>query len=212
MLDITAIGEVLIDLTQTGFNENGIPLFAANPGGAPANVAVAAARLGAKTAFAGKVGRDGFGTYLRQVLSDNGVDVSRLRSGKEPTTMAIVSVDASGERDFQFVRGSDCTITPEEVDEKLVERSKVLHFGSVSLTRGTARNATIFAARSARQAGVLVSYDPNYRAALWSSEREAQEWMCIPLPLVDVLKISEEELPLLTGTRDLDEGDRKSVV
>ena len=153
MLDITAIGEVLIDLTQTGFNENGIPLFAANPGGAPANVAVAAARLGAKTAFAGKVGRDGFGTYLRQVLSDNGVDVSGLRSGKEPTTMAIVSVDASGERDFQFVRGSDCTITPEEVDEKLVERSKVLHFGSVSLTRGTARNATIFAARSARQAG-----------------------------------------------------------
>ena len=122
--------------------------------------------------------------------------------------MAIVSVDASGERDFQFVRGSDCTITPEEVDEKLVERSKVLHFGSVSLTRGTARNATIFAARSARQAGVLVSYDPNYRAALWSSEREAQEWMCIPLPLVDVLKISEEELPLLTGTRDLDEGTR----
>ncbi len=208
MLDITAIGEVLIDLTQTGFNENGIPLFAANPGGAPANVAVAAARLGAKIAFAGKVGRDGFGTYLRQVLSDNGVDVSGLRSGKEPTTMAIVSVDASGERDFQFVRGSDCTITPEEVDEKLVERSKVLHFGSVSLTRGTARNATIFAARSARQAGVLVSYDPNYRAALWSSEREAQEWMCIPLPLVDVLKISEEELPLLTGTRDLDEGTR----
>ena len=83
-----------------------------------------------------------------------------------------------------------------------------LHFGSVSLTRGTARNATIFAARNARQAGVLVSYDPNYRAALWSSEREAQEWMCIPLPLVDVLKISEEELPLLTGTRDLDEGTR----
>lgn len=208
MLDITSIGEVLIDLTQTGFNQNGIPLFAANPGGAPANVAVAAARLGAKTAFAGKVGRDGFGNYLRQVLADNGVDVSGLRTGAQATTMAIVSVDPSGERDFQFVRGCDAALTPEEVDAEEIFHSKILHFGSVSLTQGSARNATIFAARSAHQAGVLVSYDPNYRAALWPSEGEAREWMCIPLPLVDVLKISDEELPLLTGSRDLEEGTR----
>jgi len=208
MRDITAIGEVLIDLTQTGVNESGIPLFAANPGGAPANVAVAASRLGAKTAFLGKVGRDGFGSYLRKVLEDNGVDVSGLHTGRMPTTMAVVSVDASGERDFQFVRGSDATITPEEVDEAQIAGSKILHFGSVSLTQGTARNATIFAARSAHQAGVLVTYDPNYRAALWSGEHEAREWMCIPLPLVDVIKISGEELPLLTQSDDLEEGTR----
>lgn len=204
--DITAIGEILIDLTQTGVNQAGVPLFAANPGGAPANVAVAAARLGSNTAFMGKVGQDGFGGYLRRVLEENGVDHSGLHTGSAPTTMAIVSVDGGGERSFQFVRGADCSIAPEEVDETAVRHSKVLHFGSVSLTKGIARSATIFAARSARQAGILVSYDPNYRPALWSSETEAREWMTIPLPLVDVIKLSEEELPLLTGSHDLAEG------
>lgn len=208
MMDITAVGEVLIDLTQFGFNEANIPLFAANPGGAPANVAVAAARLGSKTAFIGKVGEDGFGSYLRRVLVENGVDASRLCMGSLPTTMAIVAVDSSGERSFQFVRGADCTLIPEEVDEALIEDSKILHFGSVSLTCGIARNATIHAARTAHKKGVLVSYDPNYRPALWKSERDAVEWMILPLPVVDIIKLSEEELPLLTGSSDLEEGSR----
>lgn len=208
MTDITAIGEILIDLTQTGLDGAGVPLFAANPGGAPANVAVAAARLGSRTAFIGKVGQDSFGGYLRRVLEENGVNHSGLHTGSAPTTMAIVSVDGQGERGFQFIRGADCGLTPEEVDEAAIRRGKVLHFGSVSLTRGVARSATIFAARCARQAGVLVSYDPNYRAALWGSEGEAREWMSIPLPLVDVIKLSEEELPLLTGCTDLEEGSR----
>lgn len=209
MTEITAIGEVLIDLTQTGTNEHGVPLFAANPGGAPANVAVAAARLGASAAFLGKVGQDGFGAYLRRVLEENGVDASGLRVGSEPTTMAIVSVDPRGERDFRFVRGADQTLSPEEVSERAVEGTKILHFGSVSLTGGLARNATIFAARQARRAGVVVSYDPNYRASLWNSREEAAQWMTIPLPLVDILKLSEEELPLLAGCADLEEGSRK---
>ena len=149
MADITAIGEVLIDLTQFGVNEAQVPLFAANPGGAPANVAVAASRLGVPTAFIGKVGEDSFGAYLRQVLTDNGVDVSRMCTSSNPTTMAIVAVDSAGERSFQFVRGADCALMPEEVDETLIEDSKILHFGSVSLTRGIARSATIHAARAA---------------------------------------------------------------
>ncbi|MCI8422976.1 MAG: carbohydrate kinase [Lawsonibacter sp.] len=208
MTDITAIGEILIDLTQTGVNGAGVPLFAANPGGAPANAAVAASRLGAKTAFLGRVGRDGFGCYLRQVLEENQVDVSGLHTGHEPTTMAIVSVDSTGERSFQFVRGADCGLSPEAVDEAQITTSKILHFGSVSLTAGVSRNATIFAARTARHAGVLVSYDPNYRPALWANEVSAKEWMSIPLPLVDIIKLSDEELPLLTGTRNLEEGSR----
>ena len=208
MTDITSIGEILIDLTQTGVNEAGVPLFAANPGGAPANAAVAAARLGARAAFIGKVGQDGFGGYLRRVLEENGVDHAGLHTGSAHTTMAIVSIDPSGERSFRFVRGADCALSPEEVDVSAVEQSKVLHFGSVSLTQGIARSATIFAARTARQAGMLVSYDPNYRASLWNSEKEAEEWMRIPLPLVDIIKLSEEELPLLTGTADLEEGSR----
>lgn len=207
-MDITAIGEILIDLTQTGVNEAGVPQFSANPGGAPANVAVAASRLGAETAFLGKVGNDGFGAYLRQVLSDNGVDRRGLRTGEMHTTMAIVSVDETGERSFRFVRGADRELPPEGVDEDEVLRSKILHFGSVSLTAGLARNATIFAARTAHRGGGLVSYDPNYRPALWKTEAEAAEWMTIPLPLVDIIKLAEEELPLIAGTSDLEEGSR----
>ena len=208
MTDITTIGEILIDLTQTGVNEVGVPTFAANPGGAPANAAVAASRLGARTAFIGKVGQDGFGGYLRRTLEENGVNHTGLHSGSDVTTMAIVSVDASGERDFQFVRGADCALSPEEVDLSAIEDTKILHFGSVSLTWGIARSATIFAARSARQSGTLVSYDPNYRASLWRSPEEAMEWMRIPLPLVDIIKLSDEELPLLTDSSDLEEGSR----
>ena len=207
-MDITAMGEVLIDLTQTGVNEFRVPTFAANPGGAPANVAVAAARLGASAAFVGKVGRDGFGAYLTGVLRENGVDVSGLRAGEAATTMAIVSVDETGERDFRFVRGADCQLGEDEVDLALIRASRFFHFGSVSLTAGPAREATLFAARKAREMGVLVSYDPNYRQALWGSEAEAVAWMKKPLSLVDVLKLSEEELPLVTGIADLAEGTR----
>ena len=206
MPDITAIGEILIDLTQIGVNEARVPVLAANPGGAPANVAVAAARLGAETAFIGKVGSDGFGAYLTGVLRENGVDLSGLRTGQEATTMAIVSVDAAGERDFRFIRGADAELTCQDVDLDLVGSSKFLHFGSVSLTGGAARQTTLFAAEEARRRGVLVSYDPNYRQALWSSKEEAVEWMRRPLPLVDVLKLSDEELPLLTGKDDPEEG------
>lgn len=209
MMDITAIGEVLIDLTQTGVNEQKVPLFAANPGGAPANVAVAAARLGANTAFIGKVGQDGFGAYLTRVLTENRVDVSGLRTDDAATTMAVVAVSDTGERSFRFLRGADCNLKPEEVDTGLITGSKVLHFGSVSLTAGPAREATLFAAQSAREAGVLVSYDPNYRDALWNSQEEAVEWMKKPLPLVDVLKLSDEELPLITGTDNPEEGTRR---
>lgn len=183
-------------------------MLAANPGGAPANVAVAAARLGAQTAFCGKVGRDGFGSYLSQVLQENGVNVSGLHTSKTPTTMAVVTLSQEGERSFRFVRGADVELCPEEIDIRSLANTKVLHFGSVSLTAGAARSTTIFAARQARQQGVLVSYDPNYRASLWESEEDAVEWMRNPLPLVDLIKLSEEELPLLTGTADPEAASR----
>lgn len=206
MRDITAVGELLIDLTQTGINEQKIPVMAANPGGAPANVAVAAARLGAKTAFVGKVGNDGFGTYLRQVLKDNQVDDQFLQAGDGITTMAIVTVSEDGERSFRFVRGDDRMLTAEEIPESALTETKFFHFGSVSLTAEPARKATLDAVSSARASGALISYDPNYREALWPTVDEAVYWMGKPLDLVDILKISEEELPLLTGTSDLEQG------
>ena len=206
MLDLTTIGEVLIDLTQTGRSEQGVPLFAAYPGGAPANVAVAAARLGAKTAFVGKVGQDGFGHYLREVLTENGVDITGLHTDRSPTSLAVVSVSPGGERAFRFMRGADANLSPDEIDEGWVDRSKVLHFGSVSLTAGMSRSATIFAARRAHKTGKLVSYDPNYRPSLWRGREEAMQWLQIPLPLAGMVKMSREELPLLTGSEDLERG------
>ncbi|MBR5342808.1 MAG: carbohydrate kinase [Oscillospiraceae bacterium] len=205
MIDICAVGEILIDLTQSGLTEQGIPRFDANPGGAPANLAVAASRLGAKTAFVGRIGSDGFGDYLRRVLRDNGVDASGL--SVDPalrTTLAVVSLDERGERSFSFYRdpSADVNLSAAELPAELLRSCRVLHFGSVSLTAEPARSATLEAVRQAKEAGALISYDPNYRASLWPDETAAVEQMLAPLPLVDILKVSDEELPLLTGTDD----------
>ena len=209
MVDITAVGEVLIDLTQSGVNEQGIPRFDANPGGAPANLAVAASRLGAGTAFIGKVGRDSFGDFLRDCLRSNGVDVSGMAVDPvQHTTLAVVSLDPSGERHFSFYRdpSADVDLKEEEISTEQLKNTRFLHFGSVSLTAEPARSATLYAARTARELGATVSYDPNYRSSLWPDEKTAVERMLEPLPLVDVLKVSDEELPLLTGTDDLEAG------
>lgn len=209
MTDITAVGEILIDLTQSGVNELGIPVFAANPGGAPANLAVAAARLGASSAFIGKVGTDSFGTFLRNTLVENGVDVSGMVTDLHSrTTLAVVALDKQGERTFSFYRNpsADVNLSVQEISEEQLKNTKFLHFGSVSLTTDPARSATLYAAETAKKHGTLISYDPNYRASLWSDEETAIAMMKQPLPMVDILKVSDEELPLLTGTEDLEEG------
>ena len=208
-MDILAIGEILIDLTQTGTGENGIPQFAANPGGAPANLAVAAARLGAQTAFIGKVGADGFGSYLTSVLKQNGVDASHVAVDPEdPTTIAVVSVDASGERSFSFYRkaNADVKLTAGDIPDSALQRARFVHFGSVSLTADPSRSATLDAVRRARAMGKVITYDPNYRANLWPDAAAAVAQMKAPLKLVDILKVSDEELPLLTGTTDYEAG------
>jgi fructokinase len=209
MIDITAIGEILIDLTQTGTDDRGIPQFSANPGGAPANVAVAASRLGRSTAFLGKVGKDGYGRYLRSVLEENRVNTSGLVEDETAlTTLAVVTVDSAGERSFTFYRENtaDVRLRPEEC---VLPETKILHFGSVSLTAEPARTATLETAKKAKNSGILVSYDPNYRANLWDSEAHAVEEMKAPLALADILKVSDEELLLLTETSDLDAGSQQ---
>ena len=212
MTDITAIGEILIDLTQSGLTEQGIPRFDANPGGAPANLAVAASRLGAKTAFIGRVGRDSYGGFLRRTLEQNRVDVTGLSvDPTQHTTLAIVSLDERGERSFSFYRdpSADVNLRFEDVPAELLENTCVLHFGSVSLTAEPSRSATLRAVQTAKAHGVLISYDPNYRASLWPDEETAVRQMRDPLPLVDILKISDEELPLLTGLTDPERGSAR---
>lgn len=209
MTDILAVGEILINLTQSGITEQGIPHFDANPGGAPANLAVAASRLGAKTAFIGKVGADSFGTFLRDCLAENNVDVAGLVTDPvQHTTLAVVSVDAAGERNFSFYRdpSADVNLSAEDISLEQLKCTRVLHFGSVSLTAEPARSATLHTARFAKEMGALISYDPNYRANLWPDRQTAVAQMLEPLGLVDILKVSDEELPLLTGTDDLESG------
>ena len=200
-MQITSIGEILIDMTQTGTDANGNAVFAAIPGGAPANIAVAARKLGVKTAFIGCVGNDPFGAILRKTLLHYGVDASGLMvTDRADTTLAIVTVDPSGERSFAFCRkpGADTQIDRARAIAA-AGQADILHFGSVSLTAPDCRETIVAAVKQARAHGALITYDPNYRASLWDSEANAIEVMRSVLPLCDVVKISEEETSLLTG-------------
>ena len=209
MADIITLGELLIDLTQNGTDELGNGKFTAFPGGAPANVAVAASRLGSTAGFIGKVGNDAFGRFLADTLRKENIDISGLFVSDEvPTTMAIVSVDDKGEREFSFYRnpGADTQLTTEEAISALAGDHKVLHVGSLSMTTDPSREACEAAVRYAKERGALISYDPNYRGALWDSEERAIEMMKVLLPLTDILKVSDEEMLMLTGTEDFEEG------
>ncbi len=205
MIDVTALGEVLIDFTDAGTSAGGQKLFERNPGGAPANVLVALQRLGRSTAVIGKVGDDMHGAFLRQTLQDNGVDTRNLISDPNTfTTLAFVALSPSGERTFSFARkpGADTRLTSGEVDRALIEESRVFHTGSLSLTDEPARSATLVALARAKAAGCICSYDPNYRASLWPSEAAAVERMRSVVEHMDVVKISAEECVLLTGESD----------
>lgn len=198
---VVALGEVLVDFTQAGRSASGMRLFEQNPGGAPANLLCAAARLGAKTAFIGKVGKDMHGRFLKSALDDAGIDTRALVEAEDVfTTLAFVALNG-GEREFSFARkpGADTRLTPDEVDYALVSAATIFHFGSLSLTDEPARSATRAALSRAGETNAIISYDPNYRAALWSGSDEAVEQMRAPLRCVDALKLSQEEAAMLSG-------------
>lgn len=200
--DITVFGEILIDFTSQRLNEDGQMLYARNPGGAPANVAVASSRLGAHTAFIGKAGEDMHGEFLRSVLQKENVDTrGMLLDKKYFTTLAFVEVNESGERTFSFARkpGADTQIQKEELDVDILDQTNIFHIGSLSLTDQPARDTTFYAVKRAKNKGSIISYDPNYRSSLWENEEIAKEHMRSLLPYVDIMKISDEETELLSG-------------
>lgn len=203
-MQITAIGEILIDLTQTGTDPNGNALFSAIPGGAPANLAVAARKLGAKTSFIGCVGNDSFGNILRATLLRYGVEAGGLQTTNGTnTTLAVVTVDDAGERSFSFYRkpGADTRIDPKQA-LAAAKNADILHFGSVSLTDPECRETIAAVVRQAKADGALITYDPNYRSTIWDSVDEAKKQMRALLPLCDIVKISDEETALLTDHAD----------
>ncbi|MGN7761295.1 PfkB family carbohydrate kinase [Paenibacillus sp. 22594] len=208
MLDVIAIGEVLIDFTPAGRTAGGNEQFECNPGGAPANVAAALSRLGAKSALISKVGEDQFGSLLHNTLLGSGVDVSEVSFTNEAsTTLAFVHLDDKGDRSFSFFRkpGADTFLDSKDVPLERIESCKALHFGSLSMTHEPARTATRTAVLKAKETGVLLSFDPNIRFALWDSKDEARQNIIWGMKYADILKISEEELSFITGISDVEQ-------
>lgn len=211
MYDVIALGELLIDFTPNGKSGAGNSLFETNPGGAPANVLAALAKLGKKTSFIGKVGQDPLGQFLGKVLEEIGIDTQGLIHAEDVnTTLAFVHLSDDGERSFHFYRnpGADMMLDAKEVDLQLIKNAKVFHFGSISMTHEPAKTATLKAVQTAKENGVLISYDPNLRPALWDTLELAKEHIHEGFQYADIVKISLEELEFISGTDDLERGSR----
>ena len=202
MIDVVALGELLIDFACISTDGEGYPTMAAHPGGAPANFLAALTKFGAKTALIGKVGTDAFGKMLTTTLTNAGIDTRGLVAAEDVfTTLAFVTFDESGDRAFSFSRkpGADTCLTFEEVDLHLIDQAKVFHFGTLSLTDEPARTATQKCVAYAKQQGKLITYDPNLRKPLWKDLEEARQQLIWGLKQADVVKISDEEVEFLFG-------------
>ena len=207
MTDIVTLGELLIDFVPTvsGVSLIEAPAFKKAPGGAPANVAAGLAKLGVSCAFLGKVGDDAFGQFLKETLDEVGVNTEGLIFSEEArTALAFVSLRADGEREFMFYRhpSADMLYRPDEVAVELIKNAKIFHFGSISLISEPSRSATQAALNAAKEAGLLISYDPNLRLALWPDAEAARTGMLSVWEQAELIKVSEEELTFLTGETD----------
>lgn len=216
-MNIVTLGELLIDMfpAEIGRRLVEVTAFHPKPGGAPANVAVAARRLGAKSAFIGKVGDDAFGHFLIEIMQKQGVETRGMRIDEEArTTMAIIAKPDANSAEFVFYRnpGADQRLRPDELDTALLKATRALHFGSLSLTDEPSRSATYEAMHIASAAGALISFDVNYRPSLWSSPEQALAQITAMVPQVNLLKVNEIELALLTGTEPEEETDLSQAV
>ena len=207
--DVVALGELLIDFTENGTSAQGNPMMEANPGGAPCNVLSMLCRLGKTTAFIGKVGKDMFGTQLRNAITEVGISAEGLVTDPEVnTTLAFVHTFPDGDREFSFYRkpGADMMISESDLKPELIENCKIFHFGSLSMTHEICRQATHAAINMAKKAGALISYDPNLREPLWNSLDEAKVQIAYGMEHCDIMKISDNEIQWFTGKEDYDEG------
>ena len=207
MIDVTALGELLIDFTMISADGEGYPTMAAHPGGALANFLAALAKYGKRTALLGKVGTDKFGRLLKGTLEGAGIETRGLVAADDVfTTLAFVTLDASGDREFSFSRkpGADTCIRFEELDLSLIDEARAFHFGTLSLTDEPARSTTQQAVAYAKAHGKLITYDPNLRKPLWKDLDEAKTQMLWGLQHADVVKISDEEVEFLFGLNPQD--------
>ena len=204
-----SIGEALIDMipSKVGCSFDEVPSFSPRTGGAPANVCAAFTRLGGKSAFLSQLGDDPFGHKIARELEACGIDLSHLAfTDKANTALAFVSLEEDGNRTFSFYRkpSADLLYAPEQIDPAWFADAFALHFCSVSLVDSPMRYAHLAAIRAAREAGAIVSFDPNLRFPLWPDRDMLRETVLQFMPLANILKISDEELEFLTGTADLE--------
>lgn len=207
--DVVALGELLIDFTESGLSPQGNPLLEANPGGAPCNVLAMLSKLGKRTAFVGKVGKDMFGRQLRQAAADAGICMDYLFEDPQVhTTLAFVKTFPNGDRDFSFYRdpGADMMLHAKELPRSALCETRIFHFGTLSMTHSQVRAATRQAVDTARRAGALISFDPNLRPPLWDALDLAKEQIEWGLSNCDILKIADNELKFMTGQQDFDRG------
>lgn len=208
-MSVVSFGELLIDFValESGVTVGEASGFVKAPGGAPANVAVAVARLGCESAFIGQVGDDPFGHFLAGVLRADGVDTTGLTHTSEAmTALAFVSLREDGERSFSFYRkpSADMLQTVDDVRFDVIDKAKIFHYGSITLIAEPAKSALLKAAEYASQKeGMLVSYDPNLRLSLWESVEAAKAGMLAGMDYANLLKVSDEELEFLTGGNDV---------
>jgi len=207
--DVVALGELLIDFTESGSSEQGNTLFEANPGGAPCNVLAMLKKLGRSCAFVGKVGSDMFGQKLRSVIRETGICADYLIMDRNvQTTLAFVKKLPDGDRDFSFYRnpGADMMLTEQEVPGKIIRNSRIFHFGTLSMTHTEVRKATCQAVKYAKAGNALISFDPNLRPPLWDNLENAREQISWGLSQCDILKIADNEMEFMTSETDFDKG------
>ncbi len=206
---ICAAGELLIDFTPCGTSSQGQLLYARNPGGAPANVLAMAAKLGIKARLCAVVGSDNFGTFLIESMLAAGIDTRFIsRTARARTTLAFVDLDERNDRSFTFYRkpGADILLTDAGIPDEAMEGCGVYHFSGVSLTDEPARGAVLRAARRAKEMGLLVSFDPNYRPFLWPQAAQARQAFEEGMRCADIIKVSEEEVAFLLGQENAAQG------
>ena len=202
MIDVVALGELLIDFACMNMDPEGYPTMAAHPGGAPANFLAAITKFGGKTALLGKVGTDAFGKMLTGTLKNAGIETRGLQADDDFfTTLAFVTFDETGNREFSFSRkpGADTQLCYEDLDLSLIDEARVFHFGTLSLTDEPARSTTQKAVAYAKSKGKLITYDPNLRKPLWKNLETAKEQLLWGLHQADIVKISDEEVEFLFG-------------
>ncbi|KAK6940413.1 Carbohydrate kinase PfkB [Dillenia turbinata] len=201
---VVAFGEMLIDFVP---DTAGVSLaestgFLKAPGGAPANVACAITKLGGNSAFIGKVGDDEFGHMLVDILKKNNVSIEGVCfDAHARTALAFVTLKNDGDREFMFYRNpsADMLFKESELNMGLIKRAKIFHYGSISLISEPCRSAHLAAMKAAKQAGILLSYDPNVRLPLWPSPDAAKSGIMSIWKEPDFIKVSDDEVAFLTN-------------